>query len=573
MKLSKFARRCGILFVVAVACPALAATITVTNINDDGAGSLRAAIAAASPGDTINFALTYPATITLSSTLTITQNLTIQGPGASNLSISGNRAVLVLSVSPGVTAVVSGLTIEWGDTFSSEGSSGAGINNAGSLALTNSTVSNNYAYVGGGIYNTGALTITSSTVSDNLATLGGGIWNSGTLTVNFSTVSNYADASGGGMVNNGGTVTISNSTFLGNAIDAFCAGGIWNEDGMVTVAGSTFSQNSSACGGGILNDGTLIVINSTFTGNRGQVGGGVLNNGTLTLTNSTFSDNGSADGGAIYNGGTLNIKNTILADNGGNCAGAVAISAGHNLSDDASCDFGGVGDLNSTPAGLDPAGLQNNGGSTQTIALLFTSPAVNAIPVSPLNYCSLSDGVTPVATDQRGMIRPQLQNCDIGAYEFATANSLIAAVESQISESMSGGNRTDRLELQQALAELSTALSTKNWNGSDGNHLNQSHAARFFLEEELAAGELTLVLVNKRSQIPIQQVQTDLNNLTFANRVLAAVAISDAAGKNPILLSWASSELAEGDQATAARDYNAAIGAYAAAWTFAESAM
>ncbi|MBV9768659.1 MAG: hypothetical protein JOZ32_03735 [Bryobacterales bacterium] len=78
----------------------------------------------------------------------------------------------------------------------------------------------------------------------------------------------------------------------------------------------------------------------------------------------------------------------------------------------------GPGDLNSTPAGLDPAGLQNNGGPTQTIALLPTSPAVNAMPLSPINYCTALDGVTPVATDQRGVPRPQGPACDMGAFEL-----------------------------------------------------------------------------------------------------------------------------------------------------------
>ena len=98
-------------------------------------------------------------------------------------------------------------------------------------------------------------------------------------------------------------------------------------------------------------------------------------------------------------------------------------SAHYNLSDDNSCIayFIQSGDLNNTAAGLDPSGLQDNGGPTKTVALLSTSPAVNAIPVSPTNYCTLVDGTTPVTTDQRGVSRPQGAACDIGAYELIVA--------------------------------------------------------------------------------------------------------------------------------------------------------
>jgi hypothetical protein len=116
------------------------------------------------------------------------------------------------------------------------------------------------------------------------------------------------------------------------------------------------------------------------------------------VTNSTFSGNSASYGGGISNGNSgLTVKNTIFANtsSGGNCLLAPQgslTSAGHNLSDDATCAFSGPGELNSTPAGLDPSGLQNNGGSTQTIALLATSPAVDAIPLSPVNYCTAIDG-------------------------------------------------------------------------------------------------------------------------------------------------------------------------------------
>jgi hypothetical protein len=239
---------------------------------------------------------------------------------------------------------------------------------------------------------------------------------------------------GGGGIENGGTLTLSNSTVSGNTArgfgDSFGGGGI-NNFGTAIIRNSTVSGNGGPFGGGISNAfGTLTLINSTLFGNYAAYsGGGIANAGTLTVSNSTLSENYSVcDGGAIStpisfslcipgigNSAPTTLKNTIVANSrsGGNCQGTF-ISAGHNVSDDASCSFSGPGDLNSTPAGLDPGGLKDNGGPTHTIALLPTSPAVHGVPLSS---CTAVDG-TPIATDQRGIPRPQGLACDIGAYEY-----------------------------------------------------------------------------------------------------------------------------------------------------------
>src|SRR2546425_3226055 len=164
--------------------PVFAATTTVTSTNDSGSGSLRDAIAGAAPGDTINFNLTYPARITIASTLTIGTNLTISGPGASNLAINGNDSVRVFYINAGVTAAISGVTIEHG----SGSWGGGGVYNNGTLTVGNSTLAGNSSTVangGGAIYNYyGDLTVTNSTLAGNSATAvygdsasGGGIFN------------------------------------------------------------------------------------------------------------------------------------------------------------------------------------------------------------------------------------------------------------------------------------------------------------------------------------------------------------------------------------------------------------
>jgi hypothetical protein len=375
----------------------LAATDTVTSLADDGsAGTLRSVMAAAASGDTIVFSVT--GTINLDCTdpgdgpLVISQNLTISGPGAADLAISGGLACQVFVVNAAVTATISGVTIENGICSNSPiCHSGGGIQNSGTLTVSNSTLSGNSAGVG---------------------ELGGGIFNS-----------------------SGGTLTVSNSTLSGNSGGVYTSnagGGIFNDGGTLTVSNSTLSANSADQGGGIYNDGTMTVSDSTLSTNiAGNQGGGILNTGTLTVSDSTLSGNSSTTlvGGGIYNQeGTLTLKSTLLANesSGGNCVlySGTPTSDGYNLSDDTTCAsfLTATGDQNNvTTAGTHLGPLQNNGGPTQTIALLTGSTAIDAIPLSA---CTDAFG-NPVITDQRGVARPQGANCDIGAYELAqvpTAN-------------------------------------------------------------------------------------------------------------------------------------------------------
>ena len=193
-----------------------------------------------------------------------------------------------------------------------------------------------------------------------------------------------------------GTLTINNSTVAGNG----CCGG------------------SGGSGGGISNSGTLTINNSTVSGNSSigfANGGGILNRGTLTINNSTISGNTARYGGGIetYQASTA-TQNSIVANNsGGNCQGTMT-SNGYNLSSDGSCNFNGTGNLNNTDPKLGP--LQNNGGPTQTQALLSGSPAIDAGNPSG---CTDGNGRL-LKTDQRGKPRPDKEDtggCDMGAYE------------------------------------------------------------------------------------------------------------------------------------------------------------
>jgi hypothetical protein len=255
------------------------------------------------------------------------------------------------------------------------------------------------------------------------------------FTVQNLTIANGNSAGNGGGIYSGGTLTVTNSTFSGNST-IYGGGGIYSY-GTLTVTNSTFSSNRAnrfyygAAGGGIYNDGgTLTVTNSTFFDNsaNGGGGGGIYNNGgTVTVTSSTFFDNSAVGGGgmfnySVYSGGTLTVTNTIVANStsGGNCAGSVT-DGGHNIDDGTTCGFTGTGCTStsgssfcSTNPHFDPAGLANNGGSTQTIALQAGSPAINAGNES---ICA----APPVNNlDQRGYVRPGggATSCSIGAYEY-----------------------------------------------------------------------------------------------------------------------------------------------------------
>jgi CSLREA domain-containing protein len=383
----------------------------VTTTADSGAGSLRKAIADAASGDTINFNLSgCPCTITLTSgELLINKNLTIQGPGATNLTVSGNMASRVFSMNAGISVTLDGLRVSGGSVF---GANGAGILNKGTLTITNSSISGNFASGGdgGGIYNQGSLNITNTLVSNNTASPGGGIYNAGTLGVLNSTFSgNNGSSGGGGIRNNGSTLTITNSTLSANSGGGGGGGGMLLDNGTVFITNTTISANTTSHrGGGIYNVfGALTVTNSTITGNRGSnslpgigVGGGINTcSGTLnnTIVAGNFSDSTPNDLGC----------NVTTANN--NLIGDAATSAGiTNGVNGNIVGNGGAGTINISTV-LNTA-LLDNGGPTKTHALVSGSLAINA---GNNAFAAL------LSFDQRGSGFPRVSSTsvDIGAFE------------------------------------------------------------------------------------------------------------------------------------------------------------
>jgi hypothetical protein len=280
-----------------------------------------------------------------------------------------------------------------------------------------------------------------------------------TLNLQNLTIAHGFSSGDGGGIDNTGTLTVTNITFYDNSADED-GGGIYNEVGTLTVANSTFSDNSAGDGGGIDSFGTLTVTNSTFYGNSAiGFGGGIENAGTTKVTNSTFSGNNAdsvGTGGGIDNAvGSTTLKSTILAgslNGSGNCAGfgtPPVTDAGYNISDDGTCDFSGTSINNSTTLHLDPAGLANNGGPTQTIALEPNSEAVDFIPVADCTDQS-SPTPLPLTTDQRGFPRPDPGNpdfCDAGAFELQTTPFVLALNSERLQIARSTKPDSDQVNL------------------------------------------------------------------------------------------------------------------------------
>jgi predicted outer membrane repeat protein len=422
------------------------------------------------PNDAIEFSLPAgPQAINLTGgALSITQPVAINGPGAGLLAINGNntdRDFIVgfdYSQNLNLNVAMSGLTISGGSAVVSGKNYGGGLLNFGTLVLSNVTFSGNTAGSSGGgaIYNDGSLTVNNSLFSNNSVinggpgagilntsagivniantrftgnsgtegASGGGVANSGKLTVTASTfTSNSADSNGGGIYNSSeGTVTISTAT-LTNNLSGSDGGGVDN-DGSATITASTLSGNQSASeGGGLASQGALTVTNCTLYGNTAvSDGGGLHCSGTsATLTNCTITANrvtsgsSGAFGGGIYTAILTKVFNTIV---GGNFEGAAGSTTANDifgpLDTTSAYDLigtGGSGGLvngvNGNQVGVSNLGLgtlADNGGPTQTVALLAGSAAIDN---------GSNTFVTAGETDQRGLTRIVNGTVDIGAFE------------------------------------------------------------------------------------------------------------------------------------------------------------
>lgn len=223
----------------------------------------------------------------------------------------------------------------------------------------------------------------------------------------------YAEMTG---ITSSDNATFTNSTVSGNAAQGAAAGR--GGDSGPSGFGGNGGNGGNGEGGGLyantlISSQTTTLTNSTLAGNSVQ-GGASGAGGTAGAGNGTSGSAGSGQGLSLFHPSpfALHIANSILGNSLGamNCAGSIGTiqDDGYNQDSGTSCGFSSANhSLSNTNPLLGP--LANNGGPTQTMALLPGSPAINRIPPS---------GAHCPATDQRGVSRPQGPACDIGAYEF-----------------------------------------------------------------------------------------------------------------------------------------------------------
>jgi hypothetical protein len=348
----------------------------VTSPASQGAGSFREIISQAEPGAIVRFA---PSLIGQTVHLTngemvLAKDLTIAGPGADKLTISGNHVSRLFHLESNSVVTIFGLTIADGSALGrAVADRGAGFRvEAGStLSLKGVVLEGHHSLVGGAIHNHGNVSIEESTLRDNVSEEGGaGIFNEGFLRLNRVTFSgNSSTRSGAAALENlNGTVLAHNTTFFGNHASY---GVIWN-----------FSQSA-----------TLTLESCTLSGNTIGLGNARdENEGAVTLRNTIVAGNQ-----------TDIMKEGRIRSGGHNLIGSVANSPFVALA----TDFVGT-----DPQLIDPllGPLANNGGATLTLLPQLGSPALGAGEYTGLNG-------HPLNFDQRGVARPGNGPCDIGAVQ------------------------------------------------------------------------------------------------------------------------------------------------------------
>ena len=316
--------------------------------------------------------------------------------GGGNLLVDGNFGHRVFSVQEDVTAELRRFQVTGGDDPIE---TAGGILNRGTLTLADSTLFMNKS---GALNNFGTATVTNCSIIDNPER---GIANQfkAVMELTNSTVS--------------GNVTGS-ERFLG------IGGGIWT-DGLLISTGNTITGNTAGTrGGGIYTSGDSWLVNTTVSGNTAETSGAGIfgddSQDSLTLINSTVAGN-SAPGGsgsALWSDGNIppTLANSIME---GDCGGQSGITSnGYNIeSPGDTCSLNLPTDLVDVGTGaLNLAPLADNGGPTETRALLPGSVAIDVIPGAA---CIDSDD-EPLTTDQRGQPRPEPGGsmCDVGAFEL-----------------------------------------------------------------------------------------------------------------------------------------------------------
>lgn len=340
--------------------------VAVTKLEDGGAGSLRQAIADAVPGTTI--LLTNTGTITLTNEIGIHHDLTISGPGAASLAISGTNKWRIFNVT-NATVEISGLTLR--DGHSSDGTTG----NPGTPGAP-----------GGGIFNAGILTLNDCVLTNNRAGNGGAGSGGGT---DQAGASGGAGGDGGAVYNHSfGTLTLNrcsiSSNFTGNGGGGGAGGHGYSDSGFFGGAGHHGGGGGpggmSGSGAGIYDSG-MLVLNQCLLGNnscglagRGGDGGGGGDSGSFY--SGRWGGGGGGGGIGGNGGGVCNVGavQTVLCTFSGNKGGGGGTGGSGGHAGSGGMGSGGAGGAGGGGAGGSGAGFFN----MNSITLLGCTIASNA---------------------------------------------------------------------------------------------------------------------------------------------------------------------------------------------------
>lgn len=427
-------------------------SIVVTNCDDSGAGSLRAALAAVPEGGVVDLTQLACSTISLTTGALeiVAPGIGIVGPGADRLAIDAGRRSRVIGSAPGhAELVVRGVTVRNGKA---DGGDGGCIDAAGSLTLNDVVVedceaSASGAVRGGGVHAGSALTLDHSRISGSRVrsemgnAYGGGADAQGGATIRFSTLS-------------GNTARSATAPYKGSG------GGLMAEASS-TVSASTFEGNAADFGGGVVllrssNADRFVFSESTISGNSATRTGGIVVKGATAFRGSTIAFNCAAatEGGKYASGIGLNAPtasamtaNGVLISGNGICAGmgtdtaydvggfGAGLSGSHNLVQTAPAAFALPADTLRVDPMLLP--IAENGGPTRTHALAAGSRAIDAGgDDAGAGFDQRGDGaqIAGAMTDPRGhgardprraawTSRIAGAHADIGAYEVQSTGT------------------------------------------------------------------------------------------------------------------------------------------------------
>jgi hypothetical protein len=309
-----------------------AGTLSVTNGNDSGNGSLRAAIASAQNGNTIVFSASVTKVTLTSGEISFGQaDITINGGSGVIIERAGTPSFRLLnSTATTGTLTLKGLTIQNGKTDSGTANSGGGVHTNGALAAENCTFTGNTTgSTGGAVYSGATASMTNCTFTGNTSTnAGGGLYvNNGDTVLTGCVFSNNTSSSAGGGLYSNSNVILTDCEFKNNTATGGNGGGV-RSFGNVTASNCTFTGNvtrgsSNGSGGGIWANNNVILNGCVFADNTARIrGSGVSasNAALMILTNCTFINNkpyttNPADIGTIDCAAKTYIFHNTIANN------------------------------------------------------------------------------------------------------------------------------------------------------------------------------------------------------------------------------------------------------------------